>query len=555
MPVSVDDGVAKLMELLRERPRKPAVVVSGRFGEPPALKMQDPELPLRRFLEKKRVYYPGVELVVDADLSLQTDPYLDDHVVHKERLLPAVLGLEAMAQAAMALLETDRVPSFEHVKLSHPVAITGNRATTIRLAALRRGTDLVEVCLRSEGTDFGVDHFRVLCRFNLDQTSSAVAGRASSRAGPALLPAPLLKLDPASDLYGRILFHEGRFQRVNGYRFLKATECIAEIKPDGTTKWFGPYVPEYFVLGDPGARDAALHAVQACIPHLRILPLSIDTLTIFDIAPGARVVRARETARDPNTFTYDLEVADEHGRMVERWTGLKLRAIEAMPANAPWPVALAGPWLERRLQELLAKNSLHVALEQNGNGKRPHLTSANETHSETTLLFRNGGAHSSPSDAAMQQALGARIPIWRRPDGKPMTGRGREISASHHEALTLAIAGDRRVACDVEAVRTRPQSVWRDLLGQNGYAMAEKIARERSETPASTASRMWTVLECLKKAGAPVESPIVLESGAEDGWVVFRSGDLAVVSCLLAMQGHEAEMAVAFAVSDSHAST
>jgi hypothetical protein len=66
---------------------------------------------------------------------------------------------------------------------------------------------------------------------------------------------------------------------------------------------------------------------------------------------------------------------------------------------------------------------------------------------------------------------------------------------------------------------------------------------------------MWTVLECLKKAGAPVESPIVLESAAEDGWVVLRSGDLAVVSCLLAMQGHEAEMAVAFAVSDSHAST
>src|SRR2546426_7790679 len=27
--------------------------------------------------------------------------------------------------------------------------------------------------------------------------------------------------------------------------------------------WFGPYLPSQFVLGDPAARDAALHAIQA----------------------------------------------------------------------------------------------------------------------------------------------------------------------------------------------------------------------------------------------------------------------------------------------------
>ena len=45
---------------------------------------------------------PGVELVADTELSLDTDPYLDDHVFRGERLLPAAMGLEAMGQAVDA---------------------------------------------------------------------------------------------------------------------------------------------------------------------------------------------------------------------------------------------------------------------------------------------------------------------------------------------------------------------------------------------------------------------------------------------------------------------
>ena len=68
-------------------------VVTGRFGELPTLRLTETELPLQRFLERKRVFYPGVELVVDAELSVNSDPYLNDHVVQKERLLPAVVVL------------------------------------------------------------------------------------------------------------------------------------------------------------------------------------------------------------------------------------------------------------------------------------------------------------------------------------------------------------------------------------------------------------------------------------------------------------------------------
>src|SRR5262249_31782159 len=127
---------------------------------------------LHRFLERERVYYPGVELIVDAELSAQTDLYLGDHVLNKQPLFPAVMGLEAMAQAAMALVGTSRLPRFEKVELMRPVAVPDKTSTNIRLAALRREPDLVEVCLRSVETDYHVDHFRALCRFN-DQEPSA----------------------------------------------------------------------------------------------------------------------------------------------------------------------------------------------------------------------------------------------------------------------------------------------------------------------------------------------------------------------------------------------
>ena len=103
-PIPPDQGVSQFRRLVASPQSAVAVVVSGRFGAPPTLAMERNELPLLRFLERPRVDYPGVELVVDAQLATETDPYLDDHVFQGERLFPAVLGLEAMAQAAMAVL-------------------------------------------------------------------------------------------------------------------------------------------------------------------------------------------------------------------------------------------------------------------------------------------------------------------------------------------------------------------------------------------------------------------------------------------------------------------
>src|SRR4030095_13255852 len=129
-----EKGLDSLRRLLCRKSTNVAAVVMGRLRDMPTLKLERPELPFPRFLEKPRVSYPGTERVVDAELSTTTDPYLDDHVFRGERLLPAVMGMEAMAQVFMALAETNKPPIFEQVRFERPVVVGEGATTTIRVA-------------------------------------------------------------------------------------------------------------------------------------------------------------------------------------------------------------------------------------------------------------------------------------------------------------------------------------------------------------------------------------------------------------------------------------
>ena len=244
-PISPEAGVEMLEQLLRQPLPATAVVITGRLGELPTLTLDKPDLPFLRFLEQPRVFYPGIELIVDSVLSTDTDPYVDEHVYHGERLFPAVMGLEAMAQAAMALTGSKTPPCFDNVEWSRPVVVPGSGKTTIRLAALVRGPGVVEVALRCEATGFQADHFRATCRF---ENGVELLGRTAPERAPQQVPSAHLALDPARDLYDRMLFHTGRFRRVANYRVLRARECVVQLEPVLGANWFGRYLPQDRVL-------------------------------------------------------------------------------------------------------------------------------------------------------------------------------------------------------------------------------------------------------------------------------------------------------------------
>ena len=119
------------------------------------------------------------------------------------------------------------------------------------------------------------------------------------------------------------------------------------------------------MLGDPGARDAAIHAVQACVPQVALLPVGVERITgSLNGLVGGLFVRAQEREHLADGFVYDVELTDAEGRVRERWERLHLRAISGTDFKGPWPKGLLTPYVERCLLELVPGAGVSVAFER-----------------------------------------------------------------------------------------------------------------------------------------------------------------------------------------------
>jgi enediyne polyketide synthase len=365
----------------------------------------------------------------------------------------------------------------------------------VRVAALVRAPGVVDVVLRCDQTAFLVDHFRATCRVGAAPLPSDA---------PPLLPldceaSPLSMLDPQRDLYGALLFHGERFRRIARYMRLHATECIAELHPSGGLPWFARYLPGQLVLGDPSVRDAALHAIQACIPHVLLIPSGVDAVHPAG-AGEPRFLLARERGHTDRSFIYDVEIRTAEGGLLERWEGLHLQVMESSVLPEEWPPSLLVPYAERRIGELLQHTAHQVSLE-----------------------LEHGPDRHARGDRALQRLLGGSGPPPRRVDGKPML-EGRGVSVAHTAALTLVVASPGEVGCDLQAIESRPPQIWRELLGPDRAALAERVSRECGEESDAAATRVWTAIECMKKTGLPQDTPLVLDGAGRDGWTIFSAG-------------------------------
>lgn len=536
LPIAPAAGTATLSALLRRPPGPAAVVVASRMGEMPTLARERGELPLLRFLEESRVFYPGIELVVDCVVSVDTDPYLADHVYDGARLLPAVVGTEAMVQAATALAGGAVPAVLDAVRFERPVYVPATGGLRLRLAAVA-GDEGVEVVLRSEETGFAVDHFAARCRF--EERREPALGSAPETAGAADTAsaadaAEALALDPRVDLYGGLLFHDGRFRRLSGYRRLSATECLADISADGSVPWFSAFLPDELLLGDPAARDAAIHAVQACIPQATVLPVAVERLELGRLDPTAGwAVAARERARYGDTLIYDLDLIDGGGEVRERWRGLELRVVARRTGPLDLALPLVAPYVERRLAELLPRSGVRLALAPAAAGERPAIT-------DLALAPLVGGGRLCRDGDGRPRVLGSKEP------GSPEQGSPQPpaVSAAHAAGLILAVAGAGPLACDLERVGDRGREAWQRLLGGERFVLAEQLARDGVDDEEGAAARVWTALECLHKAGCAAAAPLAVAAAGDDGWAVLRSGGMAVSTLVFRAGGERLALAV-----------
>ena len=473
-PLPVDDAIEHLKSMLAWKQAPLSSIVTGRFGSLPTLKFDPPELPLLRFLEHPRLHHPGIELIIDAELSADTDPYVTEHAFQGEQLFPAVMGMEAMAQAAMALEQSQLLPCFRELRFEHPIVIPRTGRVTIRVAVLRRRPETVSAAVRCSSTGFQMDHFCGECIFDKNQSAPDRSAATASTPGGT-------RLDPSHTLYERILFHRGRFCRVESYDLLHSDKSIARLGAPAEAPWFGRHLPPELVMGDAASRDAALHSIQACIPHKTILPVGIDRIT-----PGtgwtraAARVHATERIADGDNFVYDLCIEDADGRPCEEWEGLHLRAVAAIEATAPWPLGLLVPYLERKVRQVLAPCGIKIGFAVAG-AEQCECAIGNLVH----------------------EVFGAAATLIHRPDGKPeivgASSPHSRVSLSHSGDITLLFSADYAAGCDLEKIVYRDPEGWEQLLGAEEFALAQLLAGVSKAPFDHAAAQLWTLKEGLRK--------------------------------------------------------
>ncbi|MFJ5925620.1 type I polyketide synthase [Kitasatospora sp. NPDC092948] len=498
-PISTENGIQVLRDILADPAAGPVLVVSGRAAGLPTLALERRELPLSRFVERVVAHYPGIELITEAELTEGSDPYLSDHQLQGDLLFPAVLGMEAMAQVAAAVGGQPGSPLLEDVEFQRPVVVRPGGSTTLRIAALVQAPGVVDVVLRTSDTGYAADHFRARLRYPRPELADTPV--------PEEFALPPVPVDPVTELYGSVLFQGKRFQRVLAYRRAAARHALAEISTAAPAPWFGAFLPQHLRLADPGTRDAMMHAIQCCVPDATLLPQRIERLWLAERAAQDTeyvLLDARERSQDGDSYVYDLDVRTPDGTVVERWQGLTLVAVGKRDGAGPWVPSMLGSYLERALERVLG-GSRAVVLEP-------------RTAPVGTVEDRRAGTRT-----AVGRALGRPAELRHRPDGRPETD-GCTVSASHAQELTLAVVGQGRLSCDVEAVLPRTAEDWTGLLGAAQLPVRDLLAAETGEDPAISATRVWSALECLRKAGATSQA-LTVDRVHPDGWALLSAGD------------------------------
>ncbi|MFI7677413.1 type I polyketide synthase [Actinophytocola sp. NPDC049390] len=504
-PISVEEGLKVLRQVLADPSAGPVLTITGRMGGLPTLPLDTSrELPLTRFVDRVLVNYPDVELVTEVELSAGSDPYLSDHLLDGDLLFPAVVGMEAMAQVATAVLGRTGAPLLSDVEFLRPIVVRPGTTTAVRLAALVRDTETVTVAIRAEDTGFSADHFRATLRL----PQPGVPDTGVSRTATAL---PLVPVDPITELYGGVMFQGKRFQRVLGYRRANARHAVAELGTTTPAPWFAAYLPQEQVLADPGTRDAVMHALQCCVPDATLLPQGVDRLYLAEPADQHVeyvVLDARERSQDGDSYVYDIDVLEPRGRVVERWEGLTLRAVRQKDSSGPWVSAMLSGYLERALERTIG-GSRSVVVEPD-----PEPGTPSDRRAQTQL--------------AASRALGREVTVRYRPDGKPEVD-GASISASHGAGVSLVVTGAGRLGCDVETVVNRTEEDWTGLLGEDLCRVRDLVVAEAGEEADTAGTRLWSALECLRKTGTTTRD-LTIDRVSADGWIVLSTGDARIAT-------------------------
>lgn len=496
-PIAPRKGIELLDRIIRAQCAPPVVVATGRFGTPSTILLEPPASASGRFLGRTVAQTAGCELITDTVISAATDPYLLDHQIDGNLVMPLVMLLEASAQHAAALTSRTEPPKFEHIRIQRAITVPRFGESTLRICATRLLDDTVAIAIRSSQSKCQYDHLRLVCTWG---TAEAEPLEATSSERD-------IEIDPQIDLYGLRLFQSGRLTGIERYKALSGTNFMVDVSSTRSDpeSWFSRGLPTRLLLGSPTIRDCGLQAAQGCLPDRVLLPTRIRSIEFTRTLPsGGITVLGSESyppARAEKGFTFDIDFCDKHG-VYERWRGVNFHPLNSKLAEIALPPGLAGPLIERRLVDLQLPWVGAIAI---------------STDSRTDWRTK------------LEHALVER----RRPWGK-LLGDQWFDSYTHAEKISLAVTATKPVGVDL--------ALESDFITQgmqlNGRDSTNSDPPERS-------ARLWAAREAYFKATGQRPAHRFLEDGIYGEQVLLRHDDCRVWTSPLKINGSNMYVAIA----------
>jgi enediyne polyketide synthase len=551
--ISIEEGIDRFLKLVTHDPGSVRVMVSGRMAGLATLPFPSFVPPdSARFLERNYQHTPGVEVTARAHLSLQEDPYLEDHCFNGSHLFPTVFGLEAMAQAVAAVTgrSTLRPIVLENVELPVPLVVDPQSGLEIEIQAriLEREhpTDATRVFARilCESSGFKRDHFSAI--FVLDPQFEAEQRVLACREP--------LGLHARSSLYGPLLFQGPRFQRLSQVWELDQRRCMFSAEQRGDSDW---------LLGDPYFLDALLQSAQLPTAPDLCLPIRIDRYEVVDEnaspSAGELMCEAVIGGYEASIYSCDVIALDDDTRVIRRLRGYRAKVLDSRPGLPTLDEIALGTHryalpVRRALRDLSRVIAFRIPELRLRHIAGLHQLTARERHQLELPIM----------EATARSAVGQRVykgPTlafdWRE-DGKPLVKGSNQvdIALAHDDAFCLCVAGQPLQGCDIEPLTQRAIPDWITLLGPEAEDLIRDIltrgfgAELRSDEAESAAGTLvWTACEALRKASR-MSTPNAVRAldfvhCGEDAAVARVNGSDMIVAGVLADLGAGAPRVVA----------
>ena len=163
--------------------------------------------------------------------------------------------------------------------------------------------------------------------------------------------------------YDDLLFHHGPFRRIDSFLKIQALGSIASAHSNLTDNWFGPYISDTHLLGDPGINDAAIHCHQASRPSSNLLPTGAGQIAINpNTVEGPLFIKTFETRMEDNYIVVDVVVVNAKGEVNQFWKDMVLTKVSGTSFTGKWDPHFLLAHMEHKLIELTGKRSIEIPL-------------------------------------------------------------------------------------------------------------------------------------------------------------------------------------------------